>query len=98
MDEWVGLLTVDFSADSPDIDVDGVGGGLEVDIPDMLQQHCSGDDLAFIAHQTLEDLVFSRHQIDGPAAAAHCAQHEVELEVADSAHCFLHHRGAAPGE
>src|SRR5262249_39069240 len=79
MDERVGLLAVDFAADPPDIDVEGVGGGLKLDIPYMLQQHCAGDDLAFIAHQTFEDLVFSRQQIDDAAAAAHCARHEVEL-------------------
>src|SRR5262249_52382486 len=98
MDERVGLPAVDFSAESPDIDVDDVGGGIKVNVPYVLQQHCARDDLAFIAHQTFEDLVFSRQQIDGAAAAARCARHEVELEIADSKYSLLHHGGAAPGE
>jgi hypothetical protein len=36
MDERVGLLAVHFAADTADIDVDGVGCGIEVKIPHML--------------------------------------------------------------
>jgi hypothetical protein len=36
MDEWVSLLVVHLTADTPDIDVDGVGCGVEVKIPHVL--------------------------------------------------------------
>src|SRR5207302_9363484 len=71
MDERVGLLTVDLSADASDVDVDDVGRGVKVDIPYVLQQHRSGDDLALVANQVFEDLEFPRQQLDRAAAAAH---------------------------
>ena len=36
MDERIGLLTVDLSADAPDIHVNDVGRGVKVEIPYML--------------------------------------------------------------
>ena len=56
MDERIGVLTVDLAADASDIDVDDVGRGVKMDIPYMLQQHRSGNNLAFVANQVFEEL------------------------------------------
>jgi hypothetical protein len=53
MDQRIGLLAVDLATDAPDIDVDDICGGIEVKIPDVLQQHCPGYDAAFVANQIL---------------------------------------------
>src|SRR5262245_50733612 len=69
MDERIGLLPVDFAADTADIDINDVGRGVEMEIPDMLQQHRSWNNLTFVANQVFENLEFSRQQRDFPAAA-----------------------------
>src|SRR5262245_4423773 len=98
MNERVSLLTVDLSADAPDIHVDDVGRGVEVQFPYMLQQHRSRNDAAGMANEVLENLKFARQQLDCPAAAGRRSRDEVELAVADAAHRFLDDGRAAPGE
>src|SRR5712675_2316951 len=56
VDQRIGLLAVDLATDAPDIDVDDICGGIEVKIPDVLQQHGPGYDAAFVANQILEKL------------------------------------------
>src|SRR5262245_3983743 len=98
VDERIGLLTVDLAADAPDVDIDDVGRGVEVQIPDVLQQHRAGDDLALVAHEVLEHLKFARQQLDLLPAARHRPRDQVELEIADAQHRLLDDRAAAPGE
>src|SRR5436190_3813129 len=98
MDERIGLLAVDLAADTPDIDVDDVGGGIEVKIPDVLQQQCARHDLALVANEVFENLKFARQELDIAPAARHRARNEVELEIADAQHRFLDHGGAATGK
>src|SRR5262245_54115767 len=98
MNERVGLLTVHLSADAPDVHINDVGRGVEVQIPDMLQQHRSGNDPAVVANEVLENLKFARQQLDLPAPAGRCSRYEVELEVADTEHRFLDDGRTAPGE
>src|SRR3981081_870694 len=89
MDERIGELTVHLSAHAPDIDVNDVGRWIEVKIPDMLQQHCPGDNLAFVADKILQDLKFARQQLDFLGTPGHRSRYEVELEVADTQHGLL---------
>src|SRR5450432_2594843 len=98
MDERIVLAVVDLAAHAADIDVDDVGGRIEMEIPHVLQQHGAGDDLALVANQIFEHLEFPRQQLDVAAAAAHRARHQVHLEIADPQHRFLHDGGAAPAE
>src|ERR1700687_5166776 len=55
----IGLLPIVIASHAPDIDVDDVGRGIEMKVPDMLQQHRPGYDAAFIAHQILQQLEFA---------------------------------------
>src|SRR5262249_55061400 len=98
MNERIGLPVVDLAADAPDIDVDDVGRGIEMQIPDVLQQHRAGHDLALVANEIFEDLEFPRQQLDVAAAAGHGSQHEVHSEITDTQHGLFHHGGAAPGQ
>src|SRR6186713_2990192 len=60
VDQRIGLGIVDLAADAPDIDVDDVGGGIEVQVPDMLEQHRAGDHAALVADEVFEQLEFPR--------------------------------------
>src|ERR1700737_35412 len=62
MDQRIGLLVVPLAAHPPDIDVDDICRGIEVKIPDVLQQHCPGYDAALVAHQILQQLDFPGKQ------------------------------------
>ena len=42
------------------MDVDDVGLGVEMVVPDFLQQHRSGDDLALMSHEMLEKTKLAR--------------------------------------
>src|SRR5262245_8339329 len=98
VDERISLLTVDLAAHAPDVDVDDVGGGIEVQVPDMLQQHRARNHLVLIAHQVLENLKLARKQLDRPSGTARRPRHEIEFEVAHAQHGFLDHGLAAPRE
>src|SRR6266852_6712643 len=54
MDQRIGLLAVDFAAQATDIDVDDICRGIEMKIPDVLQQHRAGYDAALVADQILQ--------------------------------------------
>src|SRR5262245_35436236 len=47
VDQRIGLLVVDLATQAPDIDVDNICRGIEMHVPDVLQQHGAGDDAAF---------------------------------------------------
>src|SRR5882757_9289708 len=78
MDKWIGLTIVDFAAHAPDIDVDNICRGIEMKIPDVLQQHCPGYDAACVAHQILQKLEFPGKQRNVLAAAAGGPRHQVD--------------------
>jgi hypothetical protein len=64
MDQRIGLLVIDLSTHSSDIDVDDIGRRIEMKVPDMLQQHGPGYDAALIAHQIFQELEFPREKVD----------------------------------
>src|ERR1700736_2996945 len=98
VDQRISLLAVDLAAHATDIDVDDVGRGIEMQIPDMLQQHRPRHHVALVADQIFKHLEFARQQLDRPAAAIDRAGDEVELEVADAQDRLLDHGRAAPRE
>src|ERR1700730_6634775 len=70
MDQRIGLLAVDFATHATDIDVDNICRGIEMKIPDVLQQHCPGYDAAFVANQILKQLELPTKKNNVPAASA----------------------------
>src|SRR6202047_2437974 len=75
MDQRIGLLAVDLATHAPDIDVDDVGRGIEMQIPDVLQQHRPGYDAALVANQILQQLEFPGKQKNILAASAGGPRH-----------------------
>src|SRR6267143_439915 len=84
MDQRIGLLAIDLATHAPDIDVDDIGRGIEMKIPDVLQQHCPGYDAAFVANQILQKLEFPRKKHNVLAAPAGGPRHQVDREIADT--------------
>src|SRR4029079_12170510 len=79
VDQRIGLLVVDFAAHAPDIDVDDVGRGIEMQVPDVLQQHRPRHHVALVADQIFEHLELARQQLELPAAAIDHPRNEVEF-------------------
>src|ERR1700686_3482442 len=98
MDQRIGLQAVDFATHPPDIDVDDIGRGIEMKIPDVLQQHCPGHDAALVAHQILQKLEFPRQQKNVLAAPAGGPRHQVDREVADAQNRLFGKDVAAPAK
>src|SRR5687767_14592292 len=56
--------TVDLGAQSRDMNVDDVRLGIEVVLPDILQQHRAGHDLSRMAHQIFQEAEFAGLKLD----------------------------------
>src|SRR5258707_15195946 len=84
MNQRIGLLAVDFAGDASDIDVDDIGRGVEMKIPDVPQQHGPGYDAVFVANQILEKLEFPGKQQNVLAPPAGGPRHQVDREIADT--------------
>src|SRR5260221_880774 len=98
VDQRIGLRAVDFATHAPDIDVDDVCRGIEMEIPDVLQQHGPGYHAAFVANQILQKLEFPRKKKNGPAAPAGGPRHQVDREIADPQDGFLDNGFTAPAK
>jgi hypothetical protein len=84
MDQRIGLLAVDLATHAPDIDVDDIRGGIEMKVPDVLQQHGPGYDTTFVANQILEKLKLAGKKHNILATPAGGPRHQVEREIADT--------------
>src|ERR1700726_3516745 len=98
VDQRIGLLAVDLATDAPDIDVDDIRRGIEMEIPDVLQQHGPGYDAAFVANQILQELEFPWKQKDLLAAPAGGPRHQVDREITDTQDGLLDNGVAASAE
>src|SRR4051794_548655 len=66
--DQVGLpRTVDLGAQTADVRLDDAGLGIEMELPDLLQEHAAGDDPAGMAHQEFEQHELARLELDRPA-------------------------------
>src|SRR6188472_3559923 len=81
MDQRIGLMVVDLATHAANIDVDDICRGIEMKIPDVLQQHCPRYDAAFIAHHIFQKLEFPRKKKNFLAAPARRSRHQVDGEI-----------------
>src|SRR5450631_520829 len=98
VDQRIGLLAVDLATHPPDIDVDDIGRGIEMEIPDVLQQHGPGYDAALVANQILQKLEFPGKQENGLAVPAGGPRHQVDREIADPQDGLLDDGFTAPAQ
>src|ERR1700722_18769217 len=55
---------IDLAAEPSDMDVDEVGARVEVIMPDLLEEHGSGDNLAMVPDQMFEQAELPRLQVE----------------------------------
>src|SRR5882757_3516347 len=89
MDQRIGLLAIDLATQTPDIDVDDICRGIEMQIPDVPKQHRTGYDAAFVAHQIFQQFEFPGQQKNILAAPRRGPRHQIDGEIADAQDGFL---------
>src|SRR5262245_19511105 len=98
VNERVGFTAVHLPSQASDIDVDDVRHRIEVQIPDVLQQHRAGNDLPGVTNEILEQLKLLRQQLDRSPLAVSSPSQQIHLQVADPQDRRPHNRRAATGE
>src|SRR5271169_3595534 len=69
VDQRIVLTAIDLPTNSTDIDIDDVGGRIEMQVPYVLQQHGARDRLTGITRQIGQQSKFARQQLDFSPAA-----------------------------
>src|SRR3954470_2664837 len=98
MDERIGTGAVDLAPQPSDINIDDVCHRIEVQIPDVLQQHATGNHLSDIAHQIFQQLELARKQLDLPPGPVSAVSQQIQFEVADAQNGIFDEDGAAAGQ
>src|SRR5271170_2455647 len=80
---------VDLGSQSRNVHVDDVGLRIEMVVPDILQQHRPGDNLAGMAHEIFQQAEFARLKLQFLPGAAHLVRKPVELEIGNAVKRFL---------
>src|SRR6478672_3854065 len=74
---------VELAPEAADVDVDDVGAGVEVIVPDLLKKHGARDDAAFVAREIFEQEIFAGLEVELLAGALHGARKRIDLQVPD---------------
>src|SRR5690348_11440707 len=74
---------VKLAAEPADMDVDDVRPWIEVIVPDLFEEHGTGDDAPFVAGEIFEQQIFAGLQVELLAGALHGPRQRIDLEVAD---------------
>ena len=76
--EWCGsargMAAIHLAAQPAHMGFHDIGAGIEMQVPDIFQQHAAGHDAPGIAHQIFQQLEFLRLQFDALAGAVHLAR------------------------
>ena len=83
MEKGSGLTGVELAAQALEGDVNDVGAGLELQMPDLLKEFGASDGAAFGAQQTFEQGVFAGGEIYDDLGATHLVTDGVYLKVGD---------------
>jgi len=68
--------------------LDNVRLRIEMEFPDIFQQHCASDDLPCVSHQIFQEPELTGLKIDAPSSSANTALHEIELKIGHLQQCF----------
>jgi hypothetical protein len=73
---------VDLAPKATDMNIDDVRLGIEMVIPDFLEEHGSGDDLSVVTHEVFEETKLARLEVDYAAAAANLPGEQIHFQIA----------------
>src|SRR5215831_18453212 len=98
VDEGIRSSPIHLASQAASIDIENVRHGIEMQIPDVLQEQRARNDLSGVANEIRQELELLRQQLDLPPLATHGASEQVHLQVAHPQERLLHHGGAAAGQ
>lgn len=83
LDQLAIEAPIDFGAQPADMALDQVRARIEMKRPNVLQQHCPGDDFAGVAQEIFEQLILLLLEVDVPAGSRHGSFEQVKFQVCD---------------
>src|SRR5215469_6051056 len=81
VDQLYLVALINLATQPADIGFDDVRARVEVNVPDVLEQHRTRDHLTGVAHQVFEQAEFPWLQLDQLAPTTHRVRQEVELQI-----------------
>src|SRR5580700_11819928 len=85
-DKGAVITGIHFAAEVVDVHVDHIGRGLEIDLPNLLDDRCAGDGLALVAHEELEETEFLGAQIDGVTSPLDGVGDTIDFQIGNLEH------------
>src|SRR5579859_6412859 len=64
LDQFAVEAFIDLLPQAADMGLDNIGARVEMEIPDLLEQHLAGHQPALVDHQIFQQLPLARHQLD----------------------------------
>lgn len=84
LEDFGGITEIHFPAEAGDMDLERVGHGHDVVVPDIFQQRVAVEHLVFVAGQELQELVLLFAEPDGSAVAHHGMLFGMEREAGEA--------------
>src|SRR3954447_19372121 len=81
MDQRRLEASIDLAAQTADMGFDDVRARIEMNVPDVLEEHRACDHLTSVAHQILEQAEFSRLQLDQFPISPYRARQEIKFQI-----------------
>src|SRR5882762_2670369 len=92
VDQRLLRAVINLPAETLYIDVDDVGKGIEVLVPNVFGNLGATQDLTLVKHQQLEQGIFLRGDFDEAIAPTRRVVHGVERKIRHSKHIIVKHR------
>src|ERR1700745_2102426 len=84
MDQWLPEPLVDLAPQAANVRLDDRRLRIEMELPDVLQQHGARNHAPRIAHQILQELELLRLHVDSLAGPGDASLQKIELQVGDA--------------
>ena len=88
MDQRHIKILVNFGPQSADMNINNIGLGIKMIIPDVLEQHRSGNNLPLVAHQEFEKFEIAWLQRDLLVAPFDFPRQQIHMQVGDTQRRF----------
>jgi hypothetical protein len=89
---------IDLRPQAADMRLHDLGFRVEMELPDLLQEHCAGNDTTRISHHVFQQLEFARLKLDLPTRATDTARDQVHIKIPHAQRRLLLSQRRAAGE